>query len=254
MSGKKAITLDPPSVLEFKLPVNDAEKAEAVTAELRILNTSSSSMKFKVKTTAPKKYCVKPNSGELGPGQSETVAVMLQPDPETKKIPRAREDCRDKFLVQSVVESDCVHEHWSSQDLWKLIPQEKIVSTKLKCAHRAVEAGDGAGFSAGVQAGIPAKVANNNNNNTTAPVTASAAGSSKAKIGSTGTAPAAYKAAPAPAPVTKPASAPTAPAKRVPSALKSTAVAKPAEGTQTAKLYVLVLVFVLGVVLGKFLL
>ena len=43
--------------------------------------------------------------------------VMLQPDPETKKIPRAREDCRDKFLVQSVVESDCVHEHWSSQDL-----------------------------------------------------------------------------------------------------------------------------------------
>lgn len=54
---------------------------------------------FKVKTTAPKLYCVRPNSGRIRPGQSLEVAVLLQP---MKTDPPSDFKCRDKFLVQGV--------------------------------------------------------------------------------------------------------------------------------------------------------
>jgi len=57
-------------------------------------------MAFKVKTTAPKQYCVRPNSGKIEPGQAVDVSVVLQPMREDPP-PDAR--CRDKFLVQSVL-------------------------------------------------------------------------------------------------------------------------------------------------------
>ena len=34
---------------------------------------------FKIKTTAPKRYCVKPNSGVVDPNNEVQIAVSLQP-------------------------------------------------------------------------------------------------------------------------------------------------------------------------------
>ena len=34
---------------------------------------------FKIKTTAPKRYCVKPNSGVVDPKDEVQIAVSLQP-------------------------------------------------------------------------------------------------------------------------------------------------------------------------------
>lgn len=51
-----------------------------------------------MKTTAPKKYCVRPNSGILKPKQKATVAVMLQPfdyNPNEKN--------KHKFMVQTMI-------------------------------------------------------------------------------------------------------------------------------------------------------
>ncbi|KAJ3477786.1 hypothetical protein NLG97_g8745 [Lecanicillium saksenae] len=69
-----------------------------VSQTLTIKNTSSAPLAFKVKTTAPRQYCVRPNAGRIEPGSSFDVSVLLQamkadPTPDTK--------CRDKFLVQS---------------------------------------------------------------------------------------------------------------------------------------------------------
>lgn len=33
---------------------------------------------LQVKTTAPKQYCVRPNSGVLKPGETANISVMLQ--------------------------------------------------------------------------------------------------------------------------------------------------------------------------------
>jgi hypothetical protein len=53
---------------------------------------------FKVKTTAPKKYCVKPNTGVVEPGATTTVHVIMQIQ---KEWPADINQCKDKFLVQS---------------------------------------------------------------------------------------------------------------------------------------------------------
>ncbi|KAL8828933.1 MAG: hypothetical protein Q9191_002303 [Dirinaria sp. TL-2023a] len=53
----------------------------------------------KVKTTAPKQYCVRPNSGRIEPGSEVEVQVLLQA---MKEDPPLDARCRDKFLVQSI--------------------------------------------------------------------------------------------------------------------------------------------------------
>ncbi|KAE8725984.1 Protein YABBY 5 [Hibiscus syriacus] len=55
----------------------------------------------KVKTTNPKKYCVRPNSGIVLPGSSCNVTVTMQAQKEAPPEP-----CRDKFLIQSVIAPD----------------------------------------------------------------------------------------------------------------------------------------------------
>jgi hypothetical protein len=60
-------------------------------------------MAFKVKTTAPKLYCVRPNSGVLAPGESEPVTIIFQGLPEE---PTLGTKCKDKFLFVSLPAPD----------------------------------------------------------------------------------------------------------------------------------------------------
>lgn len=115
------LQLEPSNELRFRGPFTDV-----VTAELKLSNPSRSRICFKVKTTAPKQYCVRPNNGLIEPGSSIIVAVMLQPfdyDPNEKN--------RHKFLVQSLVVPDgpvANQEQW-----WKDAPPEQVMDSKLKC-------------------------------------------------------------------------------------------------------------------------
>ncbi|KAJ6263247.1 hypothetical protein Dda_1808 [Drechslerella dactyloides] len=84
-----------PAELGFRRPF-DRETVQ----KLYIKNPNPGPVAFKVKTTAPKQYCVRPNSGRIEAGQDVEVAVLLQamrddPPPDFR--------CRDKFLVQSVL-------------------------------------------------------------------------------------------------------------------------------------------------------
>ncbi|GMY39550.1 vesicle-associated protein 1-2, partial [Fagus crenata] len=54
-----------------------------------------------VKTTNPKKYCVRPNTGIVSPRSSCDVIVTMQAQ---KEVPPDMQ-CKDKFLLQSVVAS-----------------------------------------------------------------------------------------------------------------------------------------------------
>lgn len=62
------LQLDPSNELRFKGPFDDY-----VTVSLTIKNPTPKKIAFKIKTTAPKRYCVKPNSGVLDPSQSMKV-------------------------------------------------------------------------------------------------------------------------------------------------------------------------------------
>ena len=90
-----------------------------------------------VKTTAPKEYCVRPNSGKLSPGASIDINVMLQPP-----MPQEGTKSKDKFLVQTVYEKEVadsnhpdmvkhqnlipspVARHFGDLQLWKLCTGE----------------------------------------------------------------------------------------------------------------------------------
>ncbi|PBP19352.1 MSP domain-containing protein [Diplocarpon rosae] len=70
-----------------------------VSQSLKIRNTNHTPVAFKVKTTAPKQYCVRPNSGRIEPGKEVEVTVLLQA---MRQDPPLDVKCRDKFLVQTV--------------------------------------------------------------------------------------------------------------------------------------------------------
>ncbi|CAI7749225.1 unnamed protein product [Closterium sp. NIES-54] len=81
---------------ELKFPF---ELRKQVSTSLRLVNVTSEYVAFKVKTTSPKKYCVRPNTGLVPPQSSAEVVVTMQAQ---KEMP-ADLQCKDKFLVQSVL-------------------------------------------------------------------------------------------------------------------------------------------------------
>ncbi|KAL7268162.1 phosphatidylinositol-binding protein scs2 [Rhizina undulata] len=98
-----------PAELGFQRPFT-----REVVQSLRIRNTQIDPVAFKVKTTAPKQYCVRPNSGRIEAGKEVEVQVLLQA---MKQDPPADFKCKDKFLVQSVViTSD--KEHGTVAEIW----------------------------------------------------------------------------------------------------------------------------------------
>lgn len=64
---------------------------------LKVINNTEHHVAFKVKTTAPKKYFVRPNISVVQPWDSCTIVVTLQPQ---KEYPPDMQ-CKDKFLIQS---------------------------------------------------------------------------------------------------------------------------------------------------------
>lgn len=64
-----------------------------------LTNKTDQYVAFKVKTTNPKKYCVRPNAGVVSPGSTCDVTVTMQAQKESPPDMQ----CKDKFLVQSVV-------------------------------------------------------------------------------------------------------------------------------------------------------
>ncbi|KAI9737794.1 MAG: phosphatidylinositol-binding protein scs2 [Cirrosporium novae-zelandiae] len=88
-----SVEIDPPE-LGFQRPFN-----REVSQTLHLHNPTEEPLAFKVKTTAPKQYCVRPNSGRIEAGRDVEVQVLLQA---MKEDPPPDAKCRDKFLVQSV--------------------------------------------------------------------------------------------------------------------------------------------------------
>jgi len=83
-----------PAELGFRRPFN-----REVSQTLHLRNPNRDAIAFKVKTTAPKHYCVRPNSGRIEAGKQVEVQVLLQA---MKEEPPLDIKCKDKFLVQAV--------------------------------------------------------------------------------------------------------------------------------------------------------
>ncbi|KAL5566994.1 hypothetical protein UlMin_030158 [Ulmus minor] len=72
------------------------------SCSVRLSNTTDCYVAFKVKTTSPKRYCVRPNVGVVMPKSTSEFTVTMQ-------VPRTFPndlECKDKFLIQSTIVSD----------------------------------------------------------------------------------------------------------------------------------------------------
>ncbi|KAK1303854.1 Vesicle-associated protein 1-3 [Acorus calamus] len=81
---------------ELKFPF---ELKRQSSCSLQLTNKTDQYVAFKVKTTSPKKYCVRPNTGIVMPGMTCIVTVIMQAQ---KEAPPSMQS-KDKFLLQSVV-------------------------------------------------------------------------------------------------------------------------------------------------------
>ncbi|XP_074066450.1 vesicle-associated membrane protein-associated protein B/C isoform X2 [Macrotis lagotis] len=98
---------------------------DVVTTNLKLGNPSDRNVCFKVKTTAPRRYCVRPNSGIIDAGTSINVSVMLQPfdyDPNEKS--------KHKFMVQSMFAPTDTSD---MEAVWKEAKPEDLMDSKLRC-------------------------------------------------------------------------------------------------------------------------
>ncbi|TDL23270.1 VAMP-associated protein [Rickenella mellea] len=135
-----SVHLTPSASLGFNRPLT-----QTVKRILTVTNNNELPVAFKVKTTAPKLYCVRPNSGTVQPGESSEVQVLLQA---MKEEPPLNAKCKDKFLVQSTLitpekESLSAHDFWTSlEGQESKVHQQKIKVVYLPAPGQAVEEED----------------------------------------------------------------------------------------------------------------
>ncbi|KAI7906158.1 PapD-like protein [Cokeromyces recurvatus] len=124
-----SIQLDLDDVITFERPLT-----RVVKQNINIRNPHSQPITFKVKTTAPKLYCVRPNADIIQPNQSITVQVMLQA---FKEEPPLDVKCRDKFLILSAF----IPKEFNNarlQEIWSHLEaneKQNIYQHKLRCSY-----------------------------------------------------------------------------------------------------------------------
>lgn len=117
---EQVLIIEPKHELKFRGPFKHMS-----TSHLELKNPTDHSVCFKIKTTAPKKYCVRPNSGVVPPKENVLVAVCLQPfeyDPNEKS--------KHKFMVQTMIAPEG---EFNAETLWKEANPDSLMDTKLKC-------------------------------------------------------------------------------------------------------------------------
>ncbi|ODV81948.1 VAMP-associated protein [Suhomyces tanzawaensis NRRL Y-17324] len=125
-----------PSTLEFR-----GTFTKQTTEYLKLTNTAKSPLAFKVKTTAPKLYSVRPNASIVQPGESIDISINLQGF--SQPLPKDYK-CKDKFLLVSLPcpelsDVSKVGEVWSELEA-KYKPQ--VVSKKLRVNYVITDSDD----------------------------------------------------------------------------------------------------------------
>ncbi|KAK1376378.1 Vesicle-associated protein 1-2 [Heracleum sosnowskyi] len=93
MSTGELLSIEP-TELKFQF-----ELRKQISSTLQLSNKTDNHVAFKVKTTNPKKYCVRPNTGVVSPRSTCDIMVTMQAQ---KEAPPDMQ-CKDKFLLQSVI-------------------------------------------------------------------------------------------------------------------------------------------------------
>jgi len=113
-----------PNELVFQPPYN-----RVITNSLQLQNPTSKCVAFKVKTTAPKRYCVRPNTGVVLPGTCIEIQVVLNALKENSSEPKTK----DKFQIQTLILDSEPCATVDVKELWSQANEQNIGKHKLKC-------------------------------------------------------------------------------------------------------------------------
>ncbi|XP_061164745.1 motile sperm domain-containing protein 2-like [Saccostrea echinata] len=111
------------------LTISPAEELKFITDDggkdtICLKNTLPYSIAYKVKTTSPEKYKVRPSSGIVKPGTTEKINVHLHQE-------HHQGVDKDKFLIMAVELNGDPPDNLS--DYWRTVPKENIMEHRLRC-------------------------------------------------------------------------------------------------------------------------
>ncbi|XP_030373257.1 vesicle-associated membrane protein-associated protein A [Scaptodrosophila lebanonensis] len=114
------LLLQPADELVFKGPFN-----RSVCQNILLTNPNKQVwVSFKMKTTSPRLFYVRPNIGIIGPGKSLNIEIYMQPMVQSEVKQK-----RHKFLIQAALATENIE----LQEFWKALKPEQIWDTRVKC-------------------------------------------------------------------------------------------------------------------------
>jgi vesicle-associated membrane protein-associated protein A len=149
-----ALDITPAVALQFTLtPGTSSNKDDTSRCTMTLTHpnkpeNSKSHIAFKVKTTQPRRYLVRPNQGVVSPGKSESVTIILvEKDKQVllQSFDRlgqsALDHSKDKFLVQScIVPDDFAQDYISKKDSISSSGGEELAPDASKVGKALAEA------------------------------------------------------------------------------------------------------------------
>ncbi|OVA11289.1 MSP domain [Macleaya cordata] len=111
----------------------DFELEKQSYCDLKVANNTEHHVAFKVKTTSPKKYFVRPNTGVIQPWDSCVITVTLQAQ---REYPPDMQ-CKDKFLLQSTIVPPNTDVDEIPQDTFSKDGEKTIEECKLRVVYTA---------------------------------------------------------------------------------------------------------------------
>ncbi|XP_004296788.1 PREDICTED: vesicle-associated protein 2-2-like [Fragaria vesca subsp. vesca] len=112
-----------PNELQFTFEVKKQS-----TCTIQLGNRSDQCVAFKVKTTSPKKYCVRPNTGIIKPRATCDFTVTMQ----AQKVAPPELQCKDKFLIQCTVIPFGISEEEVTSDMFAKDSGKYVEEKKLR--------------------------------------------------------------------------------------------------------------------------
>lgn len=116
------LKVNPPGIITFVREKND------LVSTLELHNTDpAQQIAYKLKTTSPEKFRVKPSHGKLLPGAKESVTVTLLQGFQLGGL------SKDKFLVMCCVLDEKEVPNLDLSEMWKNTGNKKIYQNRLRC-------------------------------------------------------------------------------------------------------------------------
>ncbi|KAM0861599.1 hypothetical protein ACQ4PT_045786 [Festuca glaucescens] len=119
------LRIDP---IELRFPF---ELKKQISCSMQLSNLSDDYIAFKVKTTSPKKYSVRPNTGVVLPRSTCDVVVTMQAQRENPPDMQ----CKDKFLVQSVIAPSGINVKDVTGEMFTKESGNKVEEVKLRVTY-----------------------------------------------------------------------------------------------------------------------